>query len=271
MKPRCLIVCVNYDDILAITLPRNIDKFSECCVITSPADIATIDFVAMFPEVRLFVTDAFYRHGAKFNKGLAIEEAFDFFGRHGWMLVLDADIVLPYAVELAGVTAGNIYGANRRMLLDPAAYADTLDWGTLKLEKEHEIAGFFQLFHADDTHLQVRPWYEPTFMHAGGCDAYFQQLWPRHNRIRLPLQVLHIGPRDTNWFGRVSSRTDGATYGHVAESSQMMRKLKVANKWLKHRQAGLRDTDPVEQANARLQIPGYDSKFKWFNSEPKDE
>lgn len=269
MKPRCMLVCVNYDDILSITLPRNIDKFSECCVITSPEDTATQELVAMFPSVKLFITDAFTRHGAKFNKGLAMEEAFDYFGRRGWMLIIDADIVLPPTMEFPAVVPGNIYGAKRRMLVDVAAFTDGLKWNKLPVGDDKEIAGFFQLFFATDAVLhKTRPWYEPTFIHAGGCDAYFQQLWPVACRKRLDLHVLHIGPRDTNWFGRSSARADGSQLRGSSIRLRMMRGLKSLNKWAKRSDKAFWLQDIDENISDRVPIPGYTSTFKWFNSKP---
>lgn len=269
MKPRCILVCVNYDDILAITLPRNIDKFSACCVVTSPEDTATQELVAMFPEVTLFVTDAFTRYGAAFNKGLAMEEAFDYFGRHGWMLIIDADIVLPATLQLNNVVPGNVYGASRRMLQDPAAYCDGMDWNKLPVGADKEIAGFFQLFFAADSVLRTaRPWYEPTFSHAGGCDSYFQQLWAPEYRKRLDLHVLHIGPRDTNWFGRSSVRTDGTQPPEAGLRLRMMRGLRAINNWVKHKDKAFWSQDANTVATDRVHIPGYTSTFKWFNSQP---
>jgi hypothetical protein len=85
-----LTVCVDYGDLLAVTLPRNARGFERVVVATTEADRATLDIVADVPNAVAFTTDAFTRDGATFNKGLAIEEAIEFFGREslGWLCLL---------------------------------------------------------------------------------------------------------------------------------------------------------------------------------------
>src|SRR5206468_1585641 len=92
--------------------------------------------------------------------------------------------------------------------------------------------GFFQLANAEDPSLaNKRPWYEVTFAHAGGGDAYFMEHWSAANRAVLPFDVLHLGPTDTHWFGTDQAGKDmmarfvrengwrGATSKHSAESA----------------------------------------------------
>ena len=57
--------------------------------------------------------------------------------------------------------------------------------------------------------LTVRPWYDVDFTHAGGGDHHFQNHWSWGQKRMLPFNVLHLGPRDNNWFGRHSARLDG--------------------------------------------------------------
>ena len=66
-----LSICVDFADILALTLPRNARHFKNILVVTSPDDHATADVVKSVKNASLFTTDAFYRDGAVFNKGLA--------------------------------------------------------------------------------------------------------------------------------------------------------------------------------------------------------
>jgi hypothetical protein len=257
---RGITVCVGYDDYLAITIKTNINILSELCVITSPEDKDTQNLARSY-GASVFITDAFTRYGAKFNKGLAMEEGLDFFGRKDWMLILDADIILPDTIKTEDLKIGNLYGMYRRMLENP-------DWPYLYKEllpigQDTEFPGYFQLFHADDPALSVRPWYDPTFTHAGGGDAYFQYHWPEQNRVRLIHDtVIHLGPRDTNWYGRVSKRLDDKPIEDAADKSKLLSSLRIFNGWVKSKRI-------VRNFKDRVTIPNFKSKFKWHRSNPE--
>lgn len=210
-----IVVCVEYDDLLAATLRRNLRHLGRCVVVTAPHDARTRAVVAAAPDCRCLVTDAFYRGAAHFNKGAAVEEAFDSLGRErmGWTLIWDADVILPGRLpDAATLDPNRLYGAGRRMLEAVAAGIPPEGaWRDLPLSREWGFPGFFHLFHGAAPALRgKRPWYDPNFRHAGGGDGYFQSLWPAELKERLPVEVLHLGPRDANWCGRVSPRADGA-------------------------------------------------------------
>ena len=208
---RGLVVSVDYDDLLAITLPRNARHLTEILVVTSPNDVRTQAVVAAVPNARCFVTDAFYRDGAKFNKGAAIEQAFDVLGRDGWTLIWDADILLPDAPDWRQCDPARLYGAKRRLLSDVSRWSSGLrNWRALPLSSEFGWPGYFQLFHGSSPRLRdVRPWYATHSPHAAIGDKHFHDHWPIVEKGWLPFEVLHLGPRDTNWFGRSSKRLDG--------------------------------------------------------------
>lgn len=231
LRLKAIVICVEYDDLLEISLPRNLRHFSELVVVTAPQDERTQQLVRGFPGVRCHVTDAFYRYGAKFNKGLAMEEGFDVLGRDGWILIWDADIVLPAEMTLPSLEPGNLYGVHRRMLHDAQQWRDDLDWTRLPLEGDRIVAGYFQLFHADDPHLQSRPWYDVTYNHAGGGDAYFQHLWPEERKVWLPFEVLHLGPRGRNWFGRATVRRDGSLPPQAFSRKLLMERYSEDRGW----------------------------------------
>lgn len=270
IKPRGIVICVNYDDILRITLPWNLACLSECCVITSPSDERTASYVHSLSQgyapgfLKLFHTDAFTRYGARFNKGLAMEEGLDFFGREGWMLIWDADTAFPLDFALPDLEVGILYGAKRRMVEQASRETMACNWSTLPLGRDIEFAGFFQLFHADDFVLRKRPWYDPTFIHAGGGDAFFQSLWGIRSKIRLDVECLHIGPRDQNWYGRVSKRLDGEPNEDVIRRRESMISMKRSNGWVKDGRKAIRVKD-------RVKIPGYTSTFIWHRSNPETD
>jgi hypothetical protein len=264
-KPRGIVICVGYDDLLDITLRKNMRHLSECCVVTSLDDERTVAIAESVPGVSVFRTDAFTRHGASFNKGLAMEEGLTFFGREvGPILIWDADIIFPDEMDLSFAQNGLLYGASRRIINDPQSYVEGFEYSNLKIERESEFAGFFQFFFPNDVHLEGKEyWYDPTFSHAGGGDSYFQSLWPIAAKVRLPIVCLHLGPRDTNWFGRVSKRKDGSIPDGWIEKKMLMVKLMVSQGWSKvTKKISLKD---------RVKVPGYESKFIWGRSNPETD
>lgn len=238
---------MSYDDLLTITLPRNLRHLAECVVVTSPEDERTRAVVEAVPDARVFITDAFTRHGARFNKGLAMEEGFDALGREGWILIWDADILLPDVLPLDGLTPDALHGARRRMLDDPSQWHEGLEWGALPTAHDGAPIGFFQLFRADAPGLRgKRPWYDVSFAHAGGSDAYFLGHFGGRLKRMLPIEVLHLGPRDTNWFG-----TDPA--GQDTMSAFVHR-----NGWTRARPgADPTAVERVGEITERVTVPGY--------------
>lgn len=198
----------HYAGLLRVTLPRNMRHLARCLVVTAPGDPAA-EVARGVPGVEVFETDAFTRPDAdgvrpRFNKGLAIEEGLDRLGREGWILSWDADILFPGEMDLGDPDPGLLYGARRRMLADPSAWHEgvrALDCPPPDPPDDGPI-GFFQLFHAGSIRLRgQRPWFDVSFAHAGGGDAHFMFLWPRAEWRVLPIDVLHLGEKDCNWFG----------------------------------------------------------------------
>jgi hypothetical protein len=235
---RSLVVCVEYDDMLAVTLKRNARHFTEVLVVTHPGDKRTRDVVADVPSASCLLTDAFYRHDAKFNKGLAIEEGFDRLGREGWLCVWDADTLLPSDFAPPRLTIGKLYSAKRRMLENMEEkykwyFADERSWRQLPYCADRVFAGYFHLFNAADPVLEEHPWYDVTFTHAGGGDGYFQSRWSNSDKLMLPFDVLHIGPRDRNWFGRTTRRIDGLDAYVPVQRTYDMQEYARKKGWLK--------------------------------------
>jgi hypothetical protein len=227
---RAITVCVDYDDLLAVTLPRAITHFQHVTVVTAPKDEATQALVEGTPRADCFVTDAFYRHGAWFNKGLALEEGFDFMGREGWIVVMDADIILPVNFKDEHVHPGHLYCPRRRVLRDLTQWNPSLQWRTCPHAGDKEFAGYFQLFHASDPVLCDLPWYAVRWKHAGGCDSEFQKKWRPKRKRWLKTEVLHIGEIFTNWRGRVQPRLDGQPVRGAEERRKQQRAMLAARK-----------------------------------------
>jgi hypothetical protein len=205
---RSIMVCVGYDDLLSVTLPRNRKHFREVMVVTTPADEATQE-VCRRHDAIAFLTDAFTAGGAQFNKWLALEQALDAFGREGWLTIMDADVILP--ADLGGpesgwppLALGRLYGALRRMAPWPLGPIPAeAGWKSYPLHRNvNEWAGYLQCFHARDLRLGPPPWHQTDWKHCGGADSFFQQKWHPSNKIRPDWHCLHMGEVGVNWHGR---------------------------------------------------------------------
>lgn len=190
MRIHGLTVCVDYADLLAQSIGLWLPSLTSLTVVTTERDEAS-KLLALTRGALLHVTDAFYRNGAAFNKGAAMEEARRSMPWSDWILFFDADIVPPAdwlaQVEAANPQAGKLYGARRMM-----------DDGTIKRESG-EIAGFFMLFHSTDP--RAAEGVPCDWRHAGGYDSDFQLRWGA-DRVWTPLTVRHVGAAGRNWYGR---------------------------------------------------------------------
>lgn len=235
-----------YARTLEVCLVRNMRHLTRCLVVTAPGDPA-VAVARSVPNVEVLETDAFTRHGARFNKGLAMEEGFERLGRSGWLAIFDADIVWPDAIPLDRLRSHALHGCRRRVLDDPAAWRPDIDARRLPLINDKGPIGFTQIFHADAPYLAgKRPWYDVSFAHAGGGDAYFLSLFPRERWVTLPVESIHLGPVDRHWFG-----TD-------AEAKELMAAFVKRNNWRR----AINGLPPgagasVGEIRERVEVPGY--------------
>lgn len=206
-----ILVSVDYTDCLRLTLPYNRHHFHRVLIVTTPGDWKAVSEVAYANRAEVYPTDAFYRRGAKFNKWLALEEAFDWADyRKGWLCVMDADVLWPksvhwnWSVDGRAFTVGQLSTPRRRMFPSvPREAPPESEWGRYPVHPNGgEFAGYSQVFHADDPALGPAPWHETDWTHAGGADSFFQAKWDLRNKVRPPFEVLHLGPAGTNWMGK---------------------------------------------------------------------
>lgn len=207
---RAILVCVDYADLLSVTLPYNKHHFQSITVVTSPRDKKTIE-VCQRNSVMTFQTEAFYEGGAVFNKWLALELGLSYIGRYGWLCIMDADVLWPQYVPQFQKNIGSIYTPKRRMMEDLSQKLPQEPyWKSFPLHPGTEFAGYTQIFHAEDPHLGSKPWHETNWKHAGGADSFFQMKWPEVQKVRPPFEVLHLGPAGKNWCGRATPYLDGS-------------------------------------------------------------
>ncbi len=224
----CVIVCHNYSDFLATTLPDNMQFFDRVVVVTGYEDKKTQALCAKY-SVDCVQTGIMHDRGAAFNKGLCVNLGLGHLHQTDWVLHLDADIVLPHdfrrLLDHARLRKENLYGADRvnvygyehwnnhkhkrepshvhRYFIEPP---HEFPLGARIIHHDHGYVpiGYFQLWHGTRRY--------PTHQgNAEHTDVLFACQWPRYQRVLLPeIICYHLesatepGPFGTNWSGRVT-------------------------------------------------------------------
>ncbi len=189
-----LVVCVDYADYLAQTLPGWARDLDRLLVVTTASDLETLATCARV-GVRTHVTDAFYRFGAAFNKGGALDEGLAALDASEWVLLFDADIAAPDGwrarVDAEGLSPGHLYTAPRQ----------DVQGAIVNDPQRFELAGYFLLFDAGDPVAQDRPLFG-DWHNASGYDTVFSRRWRQEKYRRLPFVVTHLGETRRHWCGR---------------------------------------------------------------------
>ena len=230
-KLEAVIVCVNYSDFLAFTLPSTRTVFDQLVVVTDTSDTKTKDLCDYY-NVRCVQTDVFYEDDDTFNKGKGINEGLKALDKDGWVVHLDADIYLPPRtrdiINNIPLDPRKIYGADRlmcpdfdswvRYLANPGPMQDS--WVYIHLSCfpvgvriaeyyntncGYEPIGYFQMWNPAQTGIESYPT-EHGF--ADRTDVIFCKYWPRPLRELLPeLVLIHLessSEMGCNWGGRKS-------------------------------------------------------------------
>lgn len=227
MRIEAVIVCKDYSDFLAHTLPNNQQHLDRIVVVTHPDDRATQRLCAQY-GVDCVATTEMHRDGAAFNKGRAINVGIMHLGHTDWLLHLDADTYLPHRfremLHHAQLDKANIYGCDRlntksfdnweehkhktvpqhqwRFMVTPHAEFP-LGARLMHQELGYCPIGYFQLWHSS-----LKRTYPIHCGSAEHSDVVFAAQWPRPNRVLLPeMFVYHLesdgaAPMGINWKGR---------------------------------------------------------------------
>lgn len=264
MYLECVVVCVNYSDFLAHTLPYNRNQFDNMVVVTDLNDEKT-KAVCEYYHVKCIQTDVFYRNGDVFNKGAGINEGLRHLSKEGWVLHLDADIYLPpltrTILERLPLKGHKIYSCDR--LMCPSYY----EWVRFMNSPRHiqegwifvhlnafptgvriaeymtnnggwEPLGYFQLWNPYGSGI-----YEYPDEH-GACDrtdVIHAKKFPRENRELLPeIAVIHLDSEGLNvkdmgknWNGRQT-----ATFGIQDEKITRIVKGSWWSRWFRKERLG---------------------------------
>ena len=228
-----VIVCVNYADFLAHTLPYNKTHFDNLIVITDTKDKKTKELCEYY-HVKCIQTDIFYENGDSFNKGAAINYGLSQLENKGWVIHLDADIYLPpltrNILENIPLEPHKIYGADRLMCPSYEKWVEFLNdpqkiqegWVYIHLttfpigvriaeynnkNAGYEPIGYFQLWNPKGSNIFNYPTQHDYCDRTDvlQCKKFARQdreLLPEIVVIHLESEGLSVGSMGKNWKGR---------------------------------------------------------------------
>jgi hypothetical protein len=231
MKIEAVMVCVNYSDFLAHTLPSTKGQFNKMVVVTDHNDVDTKKLCEYY-NVECVQTDVFYENGDVFNKGKGINAGLEQLDLDGWVVHLDADIYLPpqtgSILQTIPLCEDKIYGADRLMcpgynewqeyINSPQPIQDS--WVFVHLTSfpvgvrlaeyktrggGYEPIGYFQLWHPSTSGVHRYP---TQHGYADRTDVLHCKNWDRQHRELLPeIVVIHLESQPgigLNWRGRTT-------------------------------------------------------------------
>lgn len=231
-----VVICVDYADYLAETLPFLLPHVDDVVVVTTPGDGRTHRVCKRY-GVRHLPTRCFYREGEVFNKARGINYGLSNLGLDDWVLHVDADIVLPsrtrYLLDHVDLDTSKLYGCDRVHCVGRAAWDDMkadpelqYEWSCLVRPPRRwslgaRIAhmeyggycpiGFFQLWNPSGSGVSRYPRVgQGTAEHS---DVLHAIQWDRQDRGLIPELIgIHLETKakgdarsmGQNWSGRTT-------------------------------------------------------------------
>ena len=201
-KLSVIIVSVNYNDYLLVSLSNNIKYFEDITVVTSSDDLVCQKICDIF-GVKCIITDRIYEDGASFNKGKAINDGIKSIDNPDWILLLDADIVLTKKIDIND-DVDVLYTSDRYICKDYNTYKDWQD-GKIEIDKVGKYEtnrglGFFHLFNINSSDINKELPFPELSNDAAWSDLHFRDKFTKKSKIDK--SVIHLGPTYKNWKGR---------------------------------------------------------------------
>ncbi len=203
-----VIVSVDYNDFLSISLENNLKLVENITVVTSEKDKICQELCKKF-GVNCIITERMYEDGAVFNKGKAINEGIKSLTDPDWILLLDADICLPDDFNKVWLefpkNPESLITCERYFCKDYDSYkvwkSDNKDY---KGKKERsKWLGYFQLFNSSII-SDINKVYPEEFEDAAWSDITFRNKFSK--KVEINTTVAHLGDAYTNWKGRKTDK-----------------------------------------------------------------
>lgn len=197
-----VIIAVDYNDYLDITLKNNIKYLNNIHVVTSTTDIDCQELCRKY-NVDCIVTDCFYQNGDKFNKARALNHAISSIDKPSWILTLDADILVHDSVDVSNLNIDTLYSTHREVIRDGREFTKYLAGQEYVSRIEPNIGfGYYQLFNIHSRFLS-KGLFMDSFTDASRYDVEFKKRFKKVESLNQ--KVIHIGPTKINWIGRKSN------------------------------------------------------------------
>ena len=205
-------VCVNYSDYLAEVVDRNRVHFDEWIIVTCPSDESTAR-LCREKGLTCIVSDVTGPAGEAFDSAYSkhrlVNEGLCALHDRSWVLIIDADVLLPFRfrerLHAQDLYPRAVYGmTGRRMCVTWLQYSwrQRVEPWVENLEYHPNILGYFQLFSMTQPHKAYPIDRITPIVHD---DIAFQYLFKAALRRRLPFNCIHVGPPQHNWAGRDSA------------------------------------------------------------------
>ena len=232
-----LLVSVNYNDYLKITLSHNHLYFDKIIIVTVESDTECQQLCSKYHNVMCIVVDdsVLKTNGKVFNKGAVLNRGFEHLDKMGWtnwVVITDADIIFPKNIRELILTQlpvqRKLFSLYRRHLFTYESYvkyfdsldSTYLDWNNNYKPGEHPpltcpwpiAVGYCQIFR----YICGKYRYD-EFNNAEDSDVNFIRYFSGVDRwyhddpgVQLLSNepekdfVIHLGNSMINWKGRVS-------------------------------------------------------------------
>ena len=200
-----IIVSVDYNDFLILTLEHNKKIFDNITVVTTHDDMMCQNICRKY-NTRCITTDIFYENDYKFNKGAAINKAIESLNNPELILLLDADTIVTSPINLEEIEDDVLYTSDRWICYNYFQYErwqkNEISVVNLpKYEKDNNY-GFFQLFSCKNP-FGIE-WYPSDLENSSHPDLKFSSLFPTKKTIKS--DIIHLGDVKKNWDGRTSEK-----------------------------------------------------------------
>jgi hypothetical protein len=208
----CVVISVNYSDLLYYFLDKNLSKFDRTILVTSSRDIKTQELCQGRKNLDLIVSDCFYKNKEKFKRSEGINLAYENLKYKDWVCNIDSDCILQEPLNFNKLDIEKFYGARRVIIPEEEIKdLDTIINNRSKIDKywkpEGYGYGYFQLFNWNSSTVQEKikingdRIYPNNYSGVGSADEIFRHYWGHLVDYKYPIgnideifpEILHLG------------------------------------------------------------------------------